>query len=175
MFIFVDFFNAFQALWSICSSIVACIDGCVYVHADDSRMYTCICSRALKCICSKMLMQFAVRICVHVCFRACIHAYDLAHCGTYTHIFKHAYVHHIHTYIHTYIRMHMHTHVHACAHMSKCTDMTMLMQMALRVYVPSMYTCMCSCAWWYISSYIQTCICSSRFVVYTVVRVHMDT
>ena len=132
MFIFVDFFNAFQALWSICSSIVACIDGCVYVHAGDSSMYTCICSRALKCICSYMLIQIASR--VHVCLRACIHAYVLAHCGTYIHVFKRAYVHRessrIHTRArtyghlcsHTYKHMHMHTQVHACAHMSKCTD-----------------------------------------------------
>ena len=118
MFIFVDFFNAFQALWSICSSMVACIDGCVYVHAGDSSMYTCICSRALKCICSYMLIQIASR--VHVCLRACIHAYVLAHCGTYIiHVFKRAYVHRESSRIHTRARTHMDTYAHI--HTNICT------------------------------------------------------
>ena len=118
MFIFVDFFNAFQALWWICSSIVACIDGCVYVHAGDSSMYTCICSSALKCKCSYMLIQIASR--VHVCLRACIHAYVLAHCGTYIiHVFKRAYVHRESSRIHTRARTHMDTYAHI--HTNICT------------------------------------------------------
>ena len=123
MFIFIDFFNAFQALWSICWSIVACIDGCVYVHAGDSSMYTCICSRALKCICSYMLIQIASR--VHVYLRACIHAYVLAHCGTYIHVFKRAYVHRESSRIHTRARTHMDTYAHIhtiiCTCIHTCT------------------------------------------------------
>ena len=122
MFTFIDFFNAFS------SSLIDLLIYrsmyrwmCIRIHAGDSSMHTCICSRALKCICSYMLIQIAWR--VHVCLRACIHAYVLAHCGTYIHVFKRAYVHRessrIHTRARTYGHLCSHTYICTCIHM--CT------------------------------------------------------
>ena len=59
-------------------------------------------------------------------------------------------------------------------HMFSCIEMHMLIYVNTdrSAYLcaclpPSMYTCICSRALWYIYSYIQTCICSLRVELYT--------
>ena len=62
---------------------------------------------------------------------------------------------------------------HAYMHMFSCIEMHMLIyvntdRIARACLPPSMYTCICSRALWYIYySCIQTCICSSRVEPYT--------
>ena len=61
---------------------------------------------------------------------------------------------------------------HAYMHMFSGIDIHMLIyvntdRIARACLPPSMYTCICSRALWYIYSYIQTCICSSRVEPYT--------
>ena len=82
------------------------------------------------------------------------------------HILIYSNMHMFTIYIHTYIHMHMHTHVHACAHMSKCTDMTILMQRALLVYV---HVCFRACIRAYVLAHGGT-----TFML-TYIRMHMHT